>query len=65
MDTQLNETDDSTADPPPDLAEFVANHGGAHCTIPPDAWAEWDYVMSRWQARRRLAYGPPVVRRRP
>jgi hypothetical protein len=50
-------------DPPPDLAEFVARHGGLYSVIPREAWAELDYLMSRWQGRRRLAYGPSVVRR--
>jgi len=38
-------------DPPPDLQEFLRKHGGL---------AEWDRAMADWQARRRLAYGPPV-----
>jgi hypothetical protein len=40
-------------DPPPDLQELVKRFGG-YSNITPQAWAENDAAMLRWQERRRL-----------
>jgi hypothetical protein len=44
---------DTDTDPPPDLATFVAEHGGAYGAITREAWAEWDQQNENWQKRRR------------
>jgi uncharacterized protein (DUF3820 family) len=43
------------ANPPPDLQELVAAHGG-YDRIPPEAWAAHDQAMTDWQERRRTRF---------
>jgi hypothetical protein len=45
-------TAESADGSPPDLQKLVAGHDGYH-RIPPEAWAEYDAAMARWQVQRR------------
>jgi hypothetical protein len=40
---------------PPDLQELVKRFGGFD-KITPEAWAEYDAAVAKWQARRRANY---------
>jgi hypothetical protein len=35
---------------PPDLPEFIRNHGG-YANVTPEGWREWERIKAEWQAR--------------
>jgi hypothetical protein len=41
--------------PPPDLQELVAKHGGYH-RITPEAWREFDQQRETWEAKRKARF---------
>jgi hypothetical protein len=41
--------------PPPDLQELAQRCGGLGW-VPPEAWAEYDYALRMWEAKRRARH---------